>query len=160
MPRHARPPETQSPPTRGSASSPSLAPDPPPVPTSQRPSMTATQPTEQPTSRHHPPATGRTPAITPEQKPPRPRTTNHTPRRRTAPALHEARNLPATLSLIEAGRWLGIGRTSTYQMAQDGSFPIRTLHLGRQLRVATCDLLDYLDITIPYPDETPPAATA
>lgn len=76
-------------------------------------------------------------------------------RRRTAPALHEARDLPATLSLVETGRWLGISRNTAYQMAREGRFPIRTLQLGGQRRVATCDLLDYLNIPIPYPEETP-----
>jgi hypothetical protein len=64
--------------------------------------------------------------------------------------------LPATLSLVEAGQWFGIGRNTAYQMARSGCFPVRTLRLGCQRRVATCDLLDYLSIPIPYPDETPP----
>jgi predicted DNA-binding transcriptional regulator AlpA len=115
----------------------------------------------QPT-RHTPPprdpsATQPAPKITPVQTPRRDGTPNRTPAHRPAPTLREAQNLPATLSLIEAGRWLGIGRTSTYQMIKDGCFPIRTLRLGRQLRIATCDLLDYLNITIPYPEETPTA---
>jgi predicted DNA-binding transcriptional regulator AlpA len=115
------------------------------------------QPTRQTPPPRNPSGTQPASETTPVQTRRHGGTTNCTSTHRTAPTLHEAQNLPATLSLIEAGRWLGIGRTSTYQMIKDGCFPIRTLRLGRQLRVATCDLLDYLNITIPYPAETPTA---
>lgn len=150
MARHARP-QTHSPSTRVSATSPFVVPDPPPVFTSRQPTVAPLRPTRPTPPPHDPPM----PENTSVQAPHRPGTTSRTPMRRSAPALHEAQNLPATLSLVEAGHWLGVGRTSTYQMLKDGRFPIRTLRLGRQLRVATCDLLDYLNITIPYPDETP-----
>jgi excisionase family DNA binding protein len=156
MPRHARP-DTHNPSTRVSASSPFLVPDPPPVFTSRRPTVAPLQPSRQTIPPRDPSATQSTTATSPAQTPRRGRTTNGAPAHRAAPTLHEAQNLPATLSLIEAGRWLGIGRTTTYQLVQNGCFPIRTLRLGRQLRVATCDLLDYLNITIPYPAETPTA---
>jgi predicted DNA-binding transcriptional regulator AlpA len=132
-------------------------PDTPPIFTSRQLSVTPLQPTRHTPPPRDPSATQPAPKITPVQTPRRDGTPNRTPAHRPAPTLREAQNLPATLSLIEAGRWLGIGRTSTYQMIKDGCFPIRTLRLGRQLRIATCDLLDYLNITIPYPEETPTA---
>jgi excisionase family DNA binding protein len=40
---------------------------------------------------------------------------------------------PRTLSVPEAGRWLGIGRNASYEAARRGEIP--TIRIGRLLRV-------------------------
>jgi excisionase family DNA binding protein len=40
---------------------------------------------------------------------------------------------PRTLSVPEAGRWLGIGRNAAYEAARRGDIP--TIRIGRLLRV-------------------------
>ena len=40
---------------------------------------------------------------------------------------------PKTLSVPEAGRWLGIGRNASYEAARRGEIP--TIRIGRLLRV-------------------------
>jgi excisionase family DNA binding protein len=40
---------------------------------------------------------------------------------------------PKTLSVPEAGRWLGIGRNASYEAARRGDIP--TIKIGRLLRV-------------------------
>jgi hypothetical protein len=59
----------------------------------------------------------------------------------------ELRTLPATVDVATAGRALGIGRTKAYQLARDGDFPCRLLHLGCTYRVVTADLLTLLGLT-------------
>jgi excisionase family DNA binding protein len=46
------------------------------------------------------------------------------------PPMDEA---PRTLSVPEAGRWLGIGRNAAYDAARRGEIP--TIRIGRLLRV-------------------------
>jgi hypothetical protein len=58
----------------------------------------------------------------------------------------EIRTLPATVDVATAGRALGIGRTKAYQLARDGEFPCRLLHLGCTYRVVTADLLTVLGL--------------
>ena len=57
--------------------------------------------------------------------------------------------LPAAVSLTTAGRALGLGRTKTYELAQQGEFPVPVLRLGTQYRVRRADLLDLLGIEQP-----------
>jgi len=64
----------------------------------------------------------------------------------TGPLLRDAADLPPTLDVVEAGRWLGISRNTAYRLAKEGRFPVRTLHIGQQRRVATGDLMEYLNI--------------
>jgi excisionase family DNA binding protein len=40
---------------------------------------------------------------------------------------------PKTLSVPEAGRWLGIGRNASYEAARRGDLPV--IRIGRLLRV-------------------------
>ena len=39
----------------------------------------------------------------------------------------------ATVSLVEAGKYLGIGRSTAYELARQGKLPV--LRLGKKLRV-------------------------
>ena len=54
--------------------------------------------------------------------------------------------LPASLSLLEAARALGIGRTSAYQLARDGQFPCPLIKVGVLYRVPTVGLLRILGL--------------
>jgi predicted DNA-binding transcriptional regulator AlpA len=69
--------------------------------------------------------------------------------------LAEAAALPPTLSLTEAALLLGIGRTSAYQMAAAGTFPVPVLRLGRSIRVPTAPLLHLLGLSVPGPESGP-----
>jgi len=50
--------------------------------------------------------------------------------KRGVPPMDEA---PKTLSVPEAGKWLGIGRNAAYEAARQGIIP--TIRIGRLLRV-------------------------
>lgn len=62
--------------------------------------------------------------------------------------MRDADGLAPTLSIVEAGSWLGIGRTVAYQLARDGAFPVRTIRVGTQHRVVTAELLALLGIPL------------
>lgn len=44
----------------------------------------------------------------------------------------------------DAGKAIGAGRTSTYRMAKDKTFPVPVLSIGRSYRVVTADLVALL----------------
>lgn len=51
-----------------------------------------------------------------------------------------------TISLWpEAGRALGIGRSTTYELVQRGEFPVRVLRLGTKMRVSKVELMRYVN---------------
>lgn len=52
--------------------------------------------------------------------------------------------LPPTTDAETAGRAIGIGRALAYDLVRRGEFPVRTLRLGRRVRVPTADLLALL----------------
>jgi predicted DNA-binding transcriptional regulator AlpA len=66
----------------------------------------------------------------------------------------ELLSLPASIDLLTAARALGIGRTTAYQLARAGEFPVKVLRLGTRYRVATSALLVVLHI-----DPASPGAT-
>ncbi|WP_409480557.1 helix-turn-helix domain-containing protein [Micrococcus luteus] len=51
---------------------------------------------------------------------------------------------PATLSVPEAGRLLGIGKSLAYDLARRDEFPVRILRLGQRMRVSRVELDRYL----------------
>jgi len=59
---------------------------------------------------------------------------------RTFPAAHEQ----PTMSVPEAGHWLGLGRASSYAAAQRGDLP--TIKLGGRLVVPTAALARILEL--------------
>jgi hypothetical protein len=63
--------------------------------------------------------------------------------------LGELSNLPASVSLLEAARALGIGRTSAYHLARHGQFPCPVIKVGALYRVPTAGLLRLLALTPP-----------
>ncbi|MDQ0990774.1 helix-turn-helix domain-containing protein [Streptomyces sp. V3I7] len=63
-----------------------------------------------------------------------------------AMGLEELLSLPATVNVTTAGRALGIGRDKAYELVRSGRFPVRTLPLGRTVRVPTAELWRLLGI--------------
>jgi excisionase family DNA binding protein len=60
-----------------------------------------------------------------------------------------------TVSVEQAGEWLGLGRSSAYEAARRGEIP--TLRFGRSLRVPTARLRVLLGLD-PEPEGDSPAA--
>ncbi len=56
------------------------------------------------------------------------------------------RNAGGTVSGVQAGAVLGIGRSTTLRMLKDGTFPTPVLRLGRQYRVPVASLRKLLDL--------------
>ncbi|MFE7130362.1 hypothetical protein ACFVIM_05850 [Streptomyces sp. NPDC057638] len=54
--------------------------------------------------------------------------------------------LPVSVSLETANRALSLGRTTGYELARRGEYPVRLLRLGNAYRVARADLLRYLGV--------------
>ncbi len=52
---------------------------------------------------------------------------------------------PRTVSLLEAARALGIGKSSAYEMAAAGTFPARIFRVGAKWRVSARDLDRVID---------------
>lgn len=50
---------------------------------------------------------------------------------------------PKTVSVPEAGKWLGIGRNSSYEAARRGDIP--TIRIGRLIRVPVAALARKLE---------------
>ncbi|MBE1586782.1 helix-turn-helix domain-containing protein [Nonomuraea angiospora] len=74
---------------------------------------------------------------------------------RRALTLAEIQQLPAVVDVVTAGRALGLGRTTAYQLARDGQFPCRIIHVGKRYLVPTAALLALLgDHTLIEEDRT------
>ncbi|MEU6339895.1 integrase [Streptomyces sp. NPDC046977] len=65
--------------------------------------------------------------------------------------LAEVLALPVAVTLDDANRALGIGRSAGYAMAKSGTYPLETLKLGRAYRIRRADLLELLGIAQPEP---------
>ncbi|TDE10655.1 DNA-binding protein [Jiangella asiatica] len=63
-------------------------------------------------------------------------------------AADELRDLPATIDVVTAGRFLGIGRQSSYALARTDDFPVKVHRLGGRLRVVTADLAAFLGVAL------------
>lgn len=57
----------------------------------------------------------------------------------------ELLSLPTTTTTETAARALGLGRTRAYQLAKQGCFPCRVIHVGVSYRVVTSDLQRLLE---------------
>ena len=62
----------------------------------------------------------------------------------SAPTMDSLRTLPPVLTLEEAARLLGIGRSSAYNLAKHGAFPAPVLRIGKLYRIPTAGLLHVL----------------
>lgn len=63
--------------------------------------------------------------------------------------LDEVGQLPVVLNPVEAGRMLGLGRTTTYRLLREGSFPVPVLRVGRTWRIPTAGILAHLGLPVP-----------
>ncbi|MEU2859894.1 integrase [Streptomyces mirabilis] len=59
----------------------------------------------------------------------------------------ELLNLPVSFPLETANRALQLGRTTGYDLAKRGEYPVRVLRLGNAYRVTRADLLRYLGVS-------------
>lgn len=66
---------------------------------------------------------------------------------RSGMSVEDVRKLPVSFSLDTANRALCLGRTSGYDMAKRGEYPVPLLRLGAQYRVRRADLLTLLGIS-------------
>ncbi|CAL9430625.1 hypothetical protein SUDANB21_02042 [Streptomyces sp. enrichment culture] len=55
-------------------------------------------------------------------------------------------DLPPTVDVETAGRFLGIGRTLAYQLVRQNKFPCKVIPAGRAYRVVTSDLRRLLEV--------------
>ena len=58
--------------------------------------------------------------------------------------IDDVRALGLPCDVPTAAQLLGISRSLSYRMVQDGTFPVRVLRLCRSVRVSVPDLLAYL----------------
>lgn len=63
--------------------------------------------------------------------------------------LAELLALPAVTDLVTAGRALGIGRSTSYELARAGRFPCHVIRAGKSYRVPTVGLLTLLGMPAP-----------
>lgn len=61
----------------------------------------------------------------------------------------QIRGLGAATDLVTAGSILGIGRTTAYELARTGRFPVPVLRVGRRYRVPVAPILSLLHLTPP-----------
>lgn len=63
--------------------------------------------------------------------------------------LDEVGSLPVVLDPVNAGRMLGLGRTTTYRLLRQGSFPVPVHRIGRSWKVPTAGILAHLGLQTP-----------
>lgn len=51
-----------------------------------------------------------------------------------------------TIDVAWAAQLCGVGRNTAYESIKAGSFPVKTVAVGRRIRVVTADLLRVLDL--------------
>ncbi|MFI7225103.1 helix-turn-helix transcriptional regulator [Nonomuraea angiospora] len=75
----------------------------------------------------------------------------------TTPTGHPAQQEPEVISLLAAGRLLGMGRTKAYRLAKAGDFPCRVLRIGGRYAVPVRGLRALLDHTSESGSQSRPA---
>ncbi|MDE3721390.1 helix-turn-helix domain-containing protein [Nocardiopsis sp. N85] len=67
--------------------------------------------------------------------------------KRDAPVrLAEIASLPVVLGPVQAGRLLGLGRTTVYRLLREGTFPVPVRRVGKAWVVPTAGVLSYLGL--------------
>jgi hypothetical protein len=61
--------------------------------------------------------------------------------------MEELLALPVSVDLVTAGRAFGIGRTKSFELAQQDEFPCRVLKIGKKYRVPRSAIFDALGIS-------------
>ncbi|GAA1771844.1 helix-turn-helix domain-containing protein [Nonomuraea bangladeshensis] len=72
----------------------------------------------------------------------------------------EAMERPEVVSLLRAGRLLGMGRTKAYRLAKAGEFPCRVLRIGGRYAVPVRGLRALLDPPAEQVDHTGPDSSS
>ncbi|MFC5832562.1 helix-turn-helix transcriptional regulator [Nonomuraea insulae] len=73
----------------------------------------------------------------------------------TTPTQSTTHGEPEVVSLLAAGRLLGMGRTTAYRLARAGEFPCRVLRIGGRYAVPVRALRALLDHTDPDSSSRP-----
>ena len=63
--------------------------------------------------------------------------------------MDEVSSLPVVLDPVTAGRMLGLGRTTTYRLLRQGSFPVPVHRTGRSWRIPSAGILAHLGLSTP-----------
>jgi hypothetical protein len=61
------------------------------------------------------------------------------------PTLRDIRRWPPTCDPTEAALALGVSRSSFYEAIRCGTSPVKTIRVGRRIKVLTADLLRLLE---------------
>ena len=67
----------------------------------------------------------------------------------------QIRDLGTVTDIVTAGAILGIGRTTSYELARTGEFPVPIMRVGHRYRVATAALCELLGISPLAPSPEP-----
>jgi hypothetical protein len=59
--------------------------------------------------------------------------------------LSQVRRLPATIDVAVAAQALGYSRSHSYEAIRTGCFPVKTITVGRRIKVLTADLVRVLE---------------
>ncbi|WP_236743317.1 MULTISPECIES: helix-turn-helix transcriptional regulator [Nocardiopsis] len=70
-------------------------------------------------------------------------------KRETPVMLAEVASLPVVLGPVQAGRMLGLGRTTVYRLLREEAFPVPVRRVGKAWVVPTAGVLSYLGLEIP-----------
>ncbi|WP_306368598.1 helix-turn-helix domain-containing protein [Nocardiopsis sp. CC223A] len=75
--------------------------------------------------------------------------------KRDAPVtLAEVASLPVVLGPVQAGRMLGLGRTTVYRLLREEAFPVLARRVGRSWVIPTAGVLAYLGLDTPATSPT------
>lgn len=66
----------------------------------------------------------------------------------TPTTLAELSGLPPTLTPVQAGALLGLGRSATYRLLREGAFPVPPLPVPGRRKIATAAVLELLGIPV------------
>jgi predicted DNA-binding transcriptional regulator AlpA len=61
-----------------------------------------------------------------------------------APSLAQIKRWPPAVNVEDAARALGISRATAYLALAEGRFPVKTVIVGRRIKIVTADLLAHL----------------
>jgi hypothetical protein len=65
----------------------------------------------------------------------------------------ELNALPAVIDVTTAGKVIGIGRSSAYNLVRRNEFPTPVLHVGKLIKIPTAPLLSLIGVLHSSPDQ-------
>ncbi|WP_306368723.1 AlpA family transcriptional regulator [Nocardiopsis sp. CC223A] len=75
-------------------------------------------------------------------------------KRETPVTLAEVASLPVVLGPVQAGRMLGLDRTTVYRLLREEAFPVPVQRAGKAWAVPTAGVLSYLGLDTPATSTT------